>query len=511
MPVTKKLYFEIYGDIYFTKGAGFVVEGSFQTFKSYGVLSGGNTGATSESAYLAYSGTGVYIKNAYQCDIEVNEVKDFKYGIHMSGDKNGGSPNGCQYNRIRFNSIHHNHTQIRISTIGTTSSNGNWNNSSFWYGGQLGRGPAGTFGKGGWIGVHFVKDPTSNAGDPMNGHMFHDVGFEGLEKGIVMVHARYNSFFGGRFEPPAVRQMINLDPTTAVANKFVGHFAMIENMFVPGRLGSSTIISGTPVWSNEPNQILMGYNATNSINSSKFLIETNKYAYTNFEVAKTHDVISNTGEFPTVQAMTSRINGVKRSVPFKSTFYHVKTSTGGSPLTLPANIGSVRFEASQAKVLKINVGDIVINGFEFLVDYRTPQYALTFVRSDNSAVLIAPSHFNSAGVYRCVYFDGVFRVSKLGEEYKTVKWTGSTYSVPVDVQTVFMNATANPAVVTLPSAALWPGREIIIKNLQATRTVQVNGVSSSDENLIRGRGAITVKSDGAAWNIIHFYKRNLSY
>jgi hypothetical protein len=512
MPVGKKLYFEIYGDVYFAKGAGFVVEGAFQSFKSYGLIAGGNSGADTESEFLAYTGTGVYIKNAYQCDIEVNEVKDFKYGIHMSGDKNGGTPDGCQYNRIRFNSIHNNHTQIRVSTIGTTSSNGNWNNSSFWYGGQLGRGAAGSYGQGGWIGVHFVKDPTSNAGDPMNGHMFHDVGFEGLEKGIVMAHAYYNSFFGGRFEGLAIREGINLDPVTAVANKFVGHFAIVENMFVSGRLGSSTIISGTPVWSNQPNQILMGYNAINSISGNKWLVTTNKYAYTNFEVTKNQDVISQTGEFPTVQAMTTRINGVKRSVPYKSTFYHVKTSNTVTPISLPANIGSIRFEASAAKTLKIDAGDLVIDGFEFLVDYLTPQYSLTFIRSDNSAQVIAPTNFTSAGTYKCVWFDGVFRVAKLGEEYRSqLNWSGSTYTVAEGIKTVFMNSTSSPAVVTLPSAALWPNREITIKNQQTSRTVQINGVSSSDENLIQGRGAMTVKSDGTTWNVIHFYKRNLTY
>jgi hypothetical protein len=510
LPTTKKVYVEIYGDIYFARGAGFVIEGAYQIFRSFGIICGGNTGATTEAGFAAYSGIGVYIKNAYQCEIEVNEIKDFKYGIQMAGDKSGGSPEGCQYNRIRFNSIHHNHTQIRVTTIGS-STPGNWNNSSFWYGGQLGRGATGSFGKGGWYGIHFVKDPTSNATDPMNGHMFHDVGFEGLEKGIVMANAFYNSFFGGRFEGLAVREGINLDPTTAVANKFVGHFALVENMFVPGRLGSSTIISGTPLWSNQPNQILMGYEATNSVTPNKFLITTNRYGYTNFEVSKNHDLVSQTGEYPTVQAMSYRINGVKRSVPFQSTFFQVKTSTAGTPIALPANIGAVRVEANQAKVLTINAGDLAMNGHEFLVEYLTPQFPLSFIRSDNSAQVIPSTFFPAAGTYRCVWMDGVYKVTKVGEEYKTQSWTGATYGVPEGISTVFMNATANPAIVTLPAASLWPNREVTIKNLQTVKTVQVNGVSASDENLIQGRGAMTIKSDGTSWNIVHFYKRNLSY
>lgn len=513
MPLTKikKIHLEIYGDIYFARGSGFILEGSFQSFKSFGIISGGNTGATTESTYAAYTGTGILIKNGMQSDIEVNEIKDFKYGIHLYGYKNGGHPDGCQYNRVRFNSIHHNHTQIRISIGGVSELNGNWNNSNFFYGGQLGRGKLAAYGKGGWYGVVMAKEAGSNAGDPMNGHMFTDVGFEGLEKAIVLANARYNSFTGGRFEIMSIRQGINLDPVTAIANKFVGAFAMIENIFVPGRLGSNTIISGSPLWSNEPNQVFMGSEATNSITANKLLITTNKYQYTNFEVSKNHDLISQTGQYPTVQAMTYRINGVKRSVPYKSTFFHVKTSTSGTPLTLPANIGAVRFEANQAKVLKINVSDLVINGFEFIVDYLTPQYALSFIRSDNSAQLIPATNFTSAGTYRCLWFDGVFRVSKLAEEYKVQSWTGSTYTVPAEINTVFMNASVATAIVNLPSAALWPGREIVIKNIQTSKTVQVNGVSVSDDKLIQGRGAITVKSDGAAWNVINFYKRNLSY
>ncbi len=509
LPLTtvKKVYLEIYGDIYFGKGAGFVLEGPFQSLKSYGIIAGGNKGAKTEAEYAAYSGTGILLKNAVQSEVDVNEIKDFKYGIHVYAYKIGGAPTGCQYNRVRFNSIHHNYTQLRLSIGGTTDGTGNWNYGSYFFGGQLGRGKMGAFGLGGWYGVVMTKEGGTNPVEKLNGHMFTDVGFEGLEKAIVLYHAHNNNFTGGRFEKMSVKEGINLDPVTAVGNKFVGAFAMIEGLFVPNRLGSNTVISGSPLWSNQPNQVYMGSDATNSLTSSRLLIKTNKYQYTNFEVSKNHDLIAATGQYPTVQAMTYRINGVKRSVPYKSTFFHVKTSTSGTPLTLPKNIGAVRFEANQAKVLKIDAGDLVIDGFEFLVEYLTPQYALSFIRSDNSAQVIPASWFPSAGTYRCLWFNGVFRVSKIGEEYKAVRWSGSTYTVPAEVETIFMNATVSPAIVNLPAANLWPSREITIKNLQTVKTVQVNGVSSSDENLIIGRGSMTVKSNGSTWNIIHFYKK----
>jgi hypothetical protein len=506
---TKKVYLEIYGDIHFGKGSGFILEGQNQSLKSYGMIAGGNSGASTESTYAAYAGTGILLKNAMQCDVEVNEVKDFKYGIHITGNSSG-TPNGSQYNRVRFNTIHNNYVQIRLS-IGGVATPGNWNNSNFFYGGQLGRGAAGSYGKGGWYGVVMLKESGSNATDPLNGNMFTDVGFEGLEKAIVMSFARYNTFTGGRFELRAIREGINLDPTTAINNKFVGAFAMIENLFVSGRMGSNTIISASPLWSSQPNQVFMGREATNSITPNKLLVTTNKYQYTNFEVAKKQDLISQTGEFPTVEAMTYRINGVKRSVPFKSTFFWVKSSTSGTSLVLPPNIGLVRFEASQAKVLKINAGDLVKDGHEFLVEYLTPQYALSFTRSDNSAQVIPASQFTSAGTYRCLWVNGVFKVSKIGEEYKTQSWSGSSYTVAADIRTVLMNATVATATVNLPSAALWPNREITIKNLQTAKNVQVNGISASDDKLINGRGAMTVKSNGSTWNVISFYKRNLNY
>jgi hypothetical protein len=189
----------------------------------------------------------------------------------------------------------------------------------------------------------------------------------------------------------------------------------------------------------------------------------------------------------------------------------VKTSTAGSPLVMPPNIGLVRVEATQAKVLKIDAGDLVKDGHEFLVEYLTPQFPLSFIRSDNSAQVIAASNFNSAGTYRCLWINGVYKVTKIGEEYKTQSWTGSSYTVPAEIRTVLMNASVATATVNLPAASLWPGREVTIKNLQMAKNVQVNGISASDEKLIPGRGAMTVKSDGTSWVIINFYKRNLSY
>ena len=512
MPTTKKVNFLIYGDIYFAKGFGFIIEGLNQEFKCYGSIIGKNSGATTEATFAAYSGTGVYLKNAYNCEVHVNEIKNFKNGIEQAGDKSGGSPNGSQFNKIFFRSIHSNYIQIRLTTKGATDAAGNWNNESFWYGGRLGVGiPAVTYGKGGWYGIMITKDATSNAKDPINGHMFHDIGFEGLEIAVKASNAEHNSFIGGGIEQQGVRKGIDLDPVTCVGNKFIGLTHFEEQFFVAGRLGVNTVIEGTPFWTGPlPNIVVAGNSAMSSITPNKFLISTNKYTPTSFLVNKAHDLISQTGEFPTIQAMMYRINGVVRSVPFKNTFIHITSSTASNPVTLPPNLGVIRIEATQAKTYKIDAGDLTKYGENFIVEYMTPAYPITFTRSDNNATVIASSEFPSGGTYRCLWANGQYKVSKIGAEYKTFTQGGATYTISEGIETHYVNNPYANSSCTLPSAKSWPGRVIVIKNKMAKYTCQVIGVSASDESIIPPRGAMTVKSDGTTWNIISFYKRNVA-
>lgn len=512
LATTRKVNFLIYGDIWFGKGFGFIISGPNQEFKCYGTLIGANTDATTESGYTAYTGTGIYLKNCSNSYIHVNEIKNFRYGIEQSGDKSGGAADGSQYNKIHFRSIHNNYVQIRLSTKGATDGGGNWNKESFWYGGQVGRGiPTVTYGRGGWIGIQIIKESSSNATDAINGHMFHDIGFEGLEAAIKASTAEHNSFIGGGIEPEGVHSGIDLDPVTAVGNKFVGFTSLGENLFVSGRLGSNTVIEGTPFWTGPfPAMVVGGNSAVQSITPNKFLLTTNKYTPTNFLVNKAHDVISQTGEFPTVQAMMYRINGVIRSVPFKSTFLHVTSSTSTNPVVLPPNIGLLRIEATSAKTYKIDAGDIAKNGENFLVEYLTPQYPITFTRSDNNAVVIASSNFPTAGTYRCLWVNAQYRVSKVGSEFRTFTQGGKTYAIAEGIQTHYVNNPYENSSCTLPSAAAWPGRVIVIKNLMSKFTATVIGISSNDESVIPARGAMTVKSDGTTWNVVSFYRRNVA-
>ncbi|OQP57959.1 hypothetical protein A3860_39585 [Niastella vici] len=80
---------------------------------------------------------------------------------------------------------------------------------------------------------------------------------------------------------------------------------------------------------------------------------------------------------------------------------------------------------------------------------------------------------------------------------KSATVTGSTYTVPSDIDVVFVNYTSGQATITLPTGTL--DREITIKNLHTTNTVIVSGLDTSESNSVGTRGAITVKYTGSAW------------
>ena len=88
-----------------------------------------------------------------------------------------------------------------------------------------------TYGKGGWFGIVMTKESTSNAKFPMHGHMFHDIGFEGLEIAVKASYAEHNSFIGGSIEQKGVRKGIDLDPVNCSGNKFVGLSHFEEQFF----------------------------------------------------------------------------------------------------------------------------------------------------------------------------------------------------------------------------------------------------------------------------------------
>lgn len=79
---------------------------------------------------------------------------------------------------------------------------------------------------------------------------------------------------------------------------------------------------------------------------------------------------------------------------------------------------------------------------------------------------------------------------------KSTTVTASTYTVPADVDVVFVNC-AGTATISLPSGT--HDREITIKNLNTSNTVALFGLDPSESNTIATRGAITVKFTGSTW------------
>jgi hypothetical protein len=80
---------------------------------------------------------------------------------------------------------------------------------------------------------------------------------------------------------------------------------------------------------------------------------------------------------------------------------------------------------------------------------------------------------------------------------KSATVTGSSYTVPSDVEVVFVNYTGGQATITLPAGTL--DREITIKNLNTANSVILSGLDASESNSVATRGAITVKYTGSSW------------
>jgi hypothetical protein len=87
--------------------------------------------------------------------------------------------------------------------------------------------------------------------------------------------------------------------------------------------------------------------------------------------------------------------------------------------------------------------------------------------------------------------------------------SGTTYSVlPTD--NWIINNQGSTLTITLPSAVIWPGREIMIKNAQpvtinsaSSNIANKNSATSNTSTIISGQGTwATIVSDGTNWQIM---------
>lgn len=296
-----------YGDLNFTTD-GFIVEGFFHRLEFYGVLSGTNATASNATQYDAYQGTGILLRNAQNCYIEVNRILFFRTAVNIAGVYLGVL-DGAQYNTVRITgSLRWNRTCILFSVDGTT-----WCNRNTVEGGQLGGGVNAA--AGGTYGIKFER--TSGSSRPET-NTIRDVGLEGIENGIYAEGAVNNDFFLSRIEGPAVTNKFYFreDNTNSFAspdNK-IWLTAAYENYWVTGGLAIGTIFYGT-----------LYTTSTGKIADISFAGVNGKFTCINFNDQftayneTTNDVISFNnldGNASGRYLMRAKMNGVTRWVPF---------------------------------------------------------------------------------------------------------------------------------------------------------------------------------------------------
>lgn len=434
---SKRINVKIEGNVTFTAPVdGFLLEHFFPLrLEITGILTGPNSGGGStEKSWAKYTGTGIYMKNLYNSFIKVSEVREWRVGIEMTGEANGGvgtTALGSQYNEVHSNWVHHNYIQIKLSTKGAAGTHGNWCNESRWHIGQVGRGiPGKTYGQGGWIGLQIGSDPGSSQDVwyGISGHVFYDLNIEGVEKGILAWNSGHISFINFSMEPEGAREHIRLAEDSKqggpASNYHFNSGTLVEDRyFVTGGRGLHTRINNLPLYGKLTNGAVVYIGEKSTVIPSTpvmrghtvpapgtlLISDDAPIGWSAFNALKdtTHSYWSKLAQFPEVQNGTIRIGGVQRSGAYKSSYLDVNASSGDTVNARP-NLGYVRFHPTANKVVRIHAGDFApspdYEGFE--VEYNSAAHTLTFVSGLTGAVAIPPSNFPVVGKYRCVYRSG---------------------------------------------------------------------------------------------------------
>jgi len=131
----------------------------------------------SESTGLLLAG------NAYECKIEIDEIMGFGRGIYLRprvNEEDGLDYSGIQYCRFNWQRIEC-YTCITFDVDGKEEGEGLWINENYFHGGRLG-GPS-EFCK---YGIRQIG--TGSKFDLINGNVFEQIGFEGLDYAIAGLH-----------------------------------------------------------------------------------------------------------------------------------------------------------------------------------------------------------------------------------------------------------------------------------------------------------------------------------
>jgi hypothetical protein len=475
-------------------GNGFVIESTLNNFTNNGGrILGPGLGATDSTTFSAYTGVGVLMRNLYNSNVEVWEVEGWNVGVEMRGEAWGGvgtTANGSQYNTVRVHWPHHNYIQVKLATYGPAGTAGNWNNESFWYFSQLGRGfDDNPNGPGGTFGMVITKDATSTAVTyGINGHSFYNMGFEGVKHGLVADNTENNTWYHAAFEPAAMTYHINLDPTTAIGNKFVGGPSMGDYYFVEGRKGVRTQIVGRDISGKTASgthsgvaQAAITLPTSPSMTGITLAPQTMMFSSDYFQGFTALEALNNLNhwhwmklsQYPSIINGWMKYNGEFRGGMYKPTYLAIGAVTGPA-VTAPPNLGYIRFEGDEATVVTLNDGDDIQHSryFEsFKVEYNTTQ-PLTIQNAQGTTV-VNSSNFSATGMYEIVWRSGVWVV-------KSLSGGGAGNVVPVAVGGTpnangFTYNSSNGNLQLTPASATQPG--VISLGNQSLGT----GIKSAEE------------------------------
>ena len=138
----------------------------------------------------------------------------------------------------------------------------------------------------------------------------------------------------------------------------------------------------------------------------------------------------------------------------------------------------------------------IYNGTRF-VQYKDKFIFRNYTGVTDFRLIGLPASTTTADSMLVVDNNGQVKKRSQSPTRKSATVTASSYTVPADIDVVFVNYTGGTATITLPSGTL--DREITIKNLNTTNSVALSGLDSSESNSVATRGAITVKYTGSAW------------
>lgn len=492
----KKFNIWVIGNI---TGAGFRISGNYHQFRSFAILNGGNTGASDSAGFRAYTGDGLCLENALNCEAWVNRVIAYHNGVVVSG-RSTTTPKGAQYNKVYFNSIRWCYRMVYNTTYGATDRSepgdrGNWSNSNYYYGGQVGGGTNPV--TGGVFGVVVAKDTSSNQTDnsPFNYNEFHGIGYEGVKHGIVVKNGDLNLFSGGRWESNAVTYKINLgtgagDSTSSYRNT-IRMSGLYEEYFVSWGVGtdipspmltSNGVISADVNWAagSTARVNMLGDEPTNIVSTLNTIVvggfggnKGDRYAIRVVRPSLSID------DFVSLDGHTVTITGTPHNIATTTKMVLNNYTSGTSTINLPT---ASSFDEREIYIVNITTSNnCTVNGVTL-----APGESILWKSNGTSWYAIGAPDGRKPG--------------------RMVRISDANYSVGVTDYSVTVHSMTATRTITMPTASSFPDRVLyVIQSDGGAQTLNLSQDIYENEAAI---SAITedkmymVQSDGTRWNVI---------